>query len=177
MTAPPFLRVKLLGCLTVLLALALFFSVFASGSVGWFATWDCNAPCTIGVDYSAMPQSEWPLIEAAMTKWSASPSINYVADFHGARIRLEPCAAGPGCGFLTYPTYSKQNHTLHRVTIEFSDQWFGWDGMPLVYCHELGHALGFLDGAVEPDSCMAGTADHPGVEDYALLEQLYSAGG
>lgn len=170
--------------LLLLLVLAVVFVLPASGSVGWYAKWNCNAPCTLGVDYSAMPQSEWPLIQDAMAKWSQSASIDFVTDFKGAHIKLVPCVAGTSnCGFITNPKYSKQNYTLHGVSIAFSDQWFGWNEMPRIYCHELGHALGFMDGAVEPDpnlpadqtstSCMASTSSDPGIEDFAMLAKMY----
>lgn len=165
-------------------------AVSATASTGYYSAWRCSAPCDLPVDISAMPAAEQPLLQAAMAKWNLTGRV----DMHpsvsgGTKIRVVPCGAGTQlkgmkgltCGFVTDANY--QNGVLHTVTVYISDQWFGWDGLPRIYCHELGHALGFSDGAVEPDpalppdqtsaSCMAGTGPDPGVEDYALLARMY----
>lgn len=137
----------------------------SAGTLGWYAAWNCNAPCTIPVYIDpAFPASEKTIILAQMAAWSVAPQIDLV---EGAKNSKAKMLVGTD-GFTT--TLKTHGYTLLAATSLIDYKWFGWDGLPFVYCHELSHIIGFDDGAPDtPDVCP--TPDH-----FALLQNMYPLG-
>lgn len=132
-----------------------------SASLGWWAAWNCQAPCTLGVQIDpAFPASEKALILQEMAAWSAAPEIDLV-EAKSAKIKINV----GNDGFTTAMTFNR--YIMQKAVISIDQKWFGTSVMAFDYCHELGHALGFDDGAPStPDVCP--TADH-----FALLSIMY----
>ena len=173
----------MLGRVSGLFCALLLACVFASSASAdqWYAKWSCGRPCVVTVNYSAMPAGEQATILAEMNEWNATGVVEVVPTSRNGMITVQPCAAGSiisvkgfidtECGFLTYPMENLQKQQLRSVTTYISDQWFGWSGLPLVYCHELGIGLGIMDGSQDAStSCVGGVPD---AADYALIAQLY----
>jgi hypothetical protein len=137
-----------------------------------YALWANTPPITVKVDLSKVPATEIPILEQVMQDWSLSPSVDMVRG-PGVKILFDDrCATA-----CAVPNYN--NGIIHGVTIHFNPILMLWTDQQWVYCHELGHALGFSDGAdgtQYDSSCMTSIGEnrlHPSQQNFDWLALMY----
>jgi hypothetical protein len=153
----------------------------AAALIPVFGVWPGKAPIVVGVEgIENLPVEERPFFVEAMGNWSVSPNVEFVASESGKVHVVVNTGCPYACSVADWRVTGGKRRLL-SVTMFFNPVVFGHQEL-VVYCHELGHALGLGEGyPVEQTgdfgSCMSDGAQYPSQMDMDVLGSMYPLGG